>query len=219
MKTYAEKHWGDCSNAVAYKLNFVQLCYGYDSDASADFYASKCPHVDDLSIQIRNFETPKSGFSKKDYFQLFSYHMGVSEKMKKDMIAFGVEEENFRPIYTRKHDIVLGWQISPIHILPPIYSLNGGKEIVRCPICDLREIEYSDEVAHWQAYNRLGFPVYISTDVLQQMKPLNGAYEDSRRVIISLDLYNYLLKRYPRIECRPVFLGDVTQDKQYRRPF
>lgn len=30
--TYAEKKWGDCSNAVAYQFNFVKLVYGYSDD-------------------------------------------------------------------------------------------------------------------------------------------------------------------------------------------
>lgn len=216
MKTYAEKHWGNCNEAVAYNLNFVQMCYGYDSDASADFYSSKCPHVDELSIQIRDFETPKGGFPTKDYFQLGIGGYGVSEKLKRDMIEFGVEEENFRPIYTRKHDIILGWQIKPVHILPPIYHYNGGIEIIKCPICNIREYDHIEEVAFWKSYNRLGFPVYISEEVLRNMNAINGTYEDPRDVIISLDLYKYILIKYPRIECRPVFLGDVTQDKEFK---
>lgn len=39
----------------------------------------------------------------------------------------------------------------------------------------------------------------------------------SYTVIISLELYDYLIKKYPRLECRPVFIGNIKQDKEYIR--
>ena len=39
----------------------------------------------------------------------------------------------------------------------------------------------------------------------------------SYTVIISLELYNYLIEKYPRLECRPVFLGNVKDDPEYKK--
>ena len=34
----------------------------------------------------------------------------------------------------------------------------------------------------------------------------------------SLEIYNYLIEKYPRLECRPVFLGNVKDDDpEYKR--
>ena len=217
MRTFAEKNWGDCSKAVAYELNFVQMCYGYTSVSAADYFQSICPHIDDLSVQYKDFEYPRSGYSKKDYYQLDSYDMAVYKKMKNDMIEFGVQAEEFRPVYTRKHDVVLGWQIVPKHILPPIWQVNGEREIIECEICDYRIYECLDEIDFFEAYNGFGYPVYITQNAYEQMRHINATFENKSRVIISLDLYNYLIKKYPRLECRPVFLGDIKNDKEYIR--
>ena len=216
MKTFAEKNWGDCSKAVAYELNFVQMCYGYPTVALAEYYKSICPHVDDLSIQCRDLEYPKSGYSKKDYYQLDSYDMAVSDNLKTDMMRFGIPEEVFRPVYNKKHDIILGWQITPRNILPPIWQLNGEREIIMCEICNYRTYEVLDEINYFDAYDGMGYPVYISREVLEQMEDINATTETGS-VIISLDLYNYLIEKYPRLECRPVFLGQIEEDKEYLR--
>ena len=35
--------------------------------------------------------------------------------------------------------------------------------------------------------------------------------------MISLELYNYLIEKYPRLECRPVFLGNVKDDPEFKK--
>ncbi len=217
--TYAEKHWGNCDNAVAYQLNFVQLCYGYDSDMYNDYYklCEKCCYAE---TQKRDYEYPKGGFSKKDYYLLDTYDSGVSQEMMEDIIAFGVAKENFRPIFTRKHDIVLGYQLTPVYTLSPISEFNGYKKKLKCKNCGRCEYDYKyGETDTNSVYNRIGFPVYISDAVLKEVEEYHLAktLEYKESVIISLELYNYLLKKYPRIECRPVFLGDVTNDPEFLR--
>lgn len=71
---------------------------------------------------------------------------------------------------------------------------------------------------YFETYNRLGCPVYVSEEAFKKMEDINclDGEVGSYTVIISLELYNYLLKKYPRLECRPVFIGDVKQDKEYQ---
>ena len=214
--TFAEKKWGDCSKAVAYNLNFVQMCYLSGSKGHSDFFTSSCKKCEEYDIQIKDLEYPKSSFSKKDYFELQIGGYGVSQKLRDDMIAFGVSEDNFRPIYTAKHKDVLGYQICPVNKLPPIYHYNCQQAVPVCDECGFEIYEYTDDSYSNEVYKHLGYPKYLTKDELKSVGHLSGTYEWNDP-IISLELYNYLLKKYPRIECRPVFLGTVYEDKEYIR--
>ncbi len=213
MSTYAEKNWGDCSEAVAYSLNFVQMCYV--SGAWGRFYDIDCDECEH-DIQVKSFEYPKGSFSKKDYYILDMLVYGVSEKLKNDIITFGISEDLFRPIYTKKHDVVLGYQIVPKNILPLTYKENGMYEYSKCKKCGNVQYERYNELAFMKVYNDMDFPVYINQDALRKLEHINalGEYPENS-VIISLDLYNYLIKKYPRLECRPVYVGSVYEDKEY----
>ena len=213
MSTYAEKNWGNCSDAVAYSLNFVQMCY-ISGDFSRFFnvVCDKCEH----NVQVKSFEYSKGNFSKKDYYILDMLVYGVSEKLKNDMVAFGISEDLFKPIYTKKHDIVLGYQIVPKNILPLTYKENGMYEYSKCKKCGKIQYELYDAIAFMKVYNDLGFPVYINQSALEAMEDINALGErPGNDVIISLDLYNYLIEKYPRLECRPVYVGSVYEDKEY----
>ena len=213
MSTYAEKNWGNCSKAVAYSLNFVQMCY-ISGDFSRFFnvVCDKCEH----NVQVKSFEYSKGNFSKKDYYILDMLVYGVSEKLKNDMVAFGISEDLFKPIYTKKHDIVLGYQIVPKNILPLTYKENGMYEYSKCKKCGKIQYELYDAIAFMKVYNDLGFPVYINQSALEAMEDINALGErPGNDVIISLDLYNYLIEKYPRLECRPVYVGSVYEDKEY----
>lgn len=218
MLTFAEKYWGDCSKAVAYTLNFVQMSYASDSFTWTDYFDSVCPHYEDLSIQIKNFEFPKHSFSKKDYYQLQVGGYGVSQKLMEDMIAFGVEKENFKPIYySRDHHTILGYSISPIRTLPPICEQNLYKKRCVCKQCQFYIYDIIDSKSDWDAYNGVGYPDYFSQEALDSLDMIARKTE-SNDVIISLELYNYLIEKYPRLECRPVFLGNLkTDDREYLR--
>ncbi|MGN1442948.1 MAG: hypothetical protein ACI4XE_03775 [Acutalibacteraceae bacterium] len=217
MKTYAEKNWGDCSKAVAYSLNFVQLCYAYESDCYADYFelCSSCGHE---IRQIKPYEYPKSGFSKKDYFLLDTYEYGVSDKLKADMIAFGVPSEIFKPVYTRKHDIILGWYLAPETTLPEVYKLNCMSKNVICRDCGYTLYEYDESACTNEVYGGLGYPFYIDEKALSALDSIAKTTEyGNRDVLISLDLYNFLIEKYPRLECRPVFLGNIRNDPEFLR--
>lgn len=216
MSTFAEKHWGDCSKAVAYNLNFVQMCYVSGSCKWTDYYDIMCEECV-KTVQSKDFVYPKGSFSKKDYYILDYYCYGVSEKLKNDMLSFGVPENVFRPIWSSKGKLLLGYQIVPTNILPPTFTENGMEEVSCCRRCGHKTYEIKDEVDGTKAYTGLGYPVYISQKALERMQIINSLYEYPDEVIISLDLYNYLIKKYPRLECRPVFLGSVYEDMEYLR--
>ena len=213
MSTYAEKNWGDCSKAVAYSLNFVQMCYiSGNWSRFYDIVCDECEH----DVQSKPFEYSKGSFSKKDYFILDMLVYGVSEKLKNNMIAFGISKDLFKPIYTKKHDVILGYQIVPKNILPLTYKENGMYEFSRCEKCGRIQYELYDKIAFMKVYHDLGFPVYINQSAFDAMEDVNALGERPENdVIISLDLYNYLIEKYPRLECRPVYLGSVYEDMEY----
>ncbi len=221
--TYAEKYWGDCSNAVAYELNFVQMCYGCDNDCVSDFF-SNTPCCNMTCNQIKDLEFPKGSFSKKDYFQLDYGFMGVSEKLKQDMVLFGVSEDNFRPVYTKKHDLLLGYQITPQITLSSIDEYNDTRAIFTCTQCGS---EYFENMAYDgdynietgvdnRAYGGVGYPTYISHEIYENL-PIISKTQEYGSVIISFELYDKLIKLYPKLECRPVFIGDVKENDEYKR--
>ena len=69
MKTYAEKNWGDCSKAVAYNLNFTQMCYSPGNVPRSEFYKVACNNCL-RDEQHKEFEYRKSDFSKKEIILL-----------------------------------------------------------------------------------------------------------------------------------------------------
>lgn len=217
MKTYAEKKWGDCSKAVAYQFNFVKLVYRYSADCYDD-YLYLCSKCKNEIKQKKDYEYPKSSFPKnKDYYLLDTYDSGVSEKLRNDMIEFGISEENFRPVYPRNHSEILGYQVTPKNMLPSITENNAEKQIFYCEHCKTKKFEVDD--SYFDTYNRLGCPVYISKEAFNKMEHINclDGEMGSYTVIISLELYNYLIEKYPRLECRPVFLGNVKDDPEFKK--
>ena len=218
MTTYAEKKWGNSSKAVAYQFNFVKLVYRYSADCYDDYF-HLCPKCKNEIKQKKDYEYPKSSFPKnKDYYLLDTYDSGVSEKLKNDMLEFGVAEGNFRPIYSRRHNEILGYQVTPKNMLPSITENNAERQIFYCEHCKTKKFEVDD--SYFDAYNRLGCPAYISKEALDKMEHINclDGEVGSYTVIVSLELYNYLIEKYPRLECRLVFLGNVKDDDpEYKR--
>lgn len=143
----------------------------------------------------------------------------MSEKLRNDMIEFGISEKNFRPVYPRNHSEILGYQVTPKNMLPSITENNAEKQIFYCKYCNKKVFELEDDDYYDDAYNRLGCPVYMSKEAYEKMELINcldgeiGSYT----VIISLELYNYLIEKYPRLECSPVFLGNVKDDPEFKK--
>lgn len=210
MKTFAEKNWGDCSTAIGYGLNFVQITYLQGS--SEDYFENGCSVCSSFGKQSRNFVCKKSDLSKKDYYQLSFGGMGVSDALKKEMVDFGIGEEQFRPIISPRGD-VLGYQIAPTRSFALDPDKNGMVLRNVCSFCGKKHYEIQEETFPLLVYDGLGYPLYTENEFYEHLAidPL------SQEILISTLLYNHLLTQYPRLECRPIFFGSQIDDPEYIR--
>lgn len=209
MKTYAEKHWGDCSGAIAYCLNFVQISYLKSEDE--EYYDIDCPICGRLGMQKADLTSSKTEMSKKDYYQLSNGGMGISEKMYMDMLEYGITPNCFRPIRNIKNGI-LGYQITPIKRLSALPEENGWHISLKCQNCQHIKYEVNEEMKGLLAYNGLGYPIYLGDTSFEDDLVLLEGFDD---ILISTKFYQYLVNLYPRIECRPVFKGTIDFDPEY----
>lgn len=218
MQTYAEKYWGDCSKAIGYQLNFEHI-YLVCNESWAKSFRSSTKHDVHFDVQVMPYKYPKSSISKnKDFYRLNGYHCGVSKRLMQDMVDFGANREDFLPIInSRNSEDVLGYSLLPKNILPPIYHLNCMHKVYYCNECKIFKFEYNDDVNMLDAYNGSGYPVYIDEEVLKCFNIINRTLEFETDVIINLELYNYLINKYPKLECRPVFIGNLADDPEYKR--
>lgn len=79
-------------------------------------------------------------------------------------------------------------------MLPSITENNAQKQVFYCEECKTKKYEVDDK--YFETYNRLGCPVYVSEEALNKMEHINclDGEVGSYTVIISLKLYNYLIK-------------------------
>ncbi len=214
VSTYAEKKWGDCSQAVAYSLNFVQMCY--TTNSYDEFFSIPCKTCETYK-QEEDYRYSKSGFSKKDYYRLDFGGYGVSENLKVCMLDFGVPEKNFRPIYDKRHKAILGYQLTCDKILPSVSNKNGFLISKKCESCGHITYVFDYKLKNSSVYNGLGYPEYTTKEAISYLDVIASPMENRKAVYISLNLYRFLIEKYPRLECRPVFIGDVYDDPEYIR--
>lgn len=214
MKTYAERKWDKCNDAVAYALCFTGMCYG--NGYYEDYYKSICDKCDLNMVQVEDYIFPKSSIPKnKAHFLLdIAYDKAVKPELMEYMLEYGISKDNFRPIYTRNHQEIIAYQITPTKKLGSIASENGYKVIKKCTHCGAKKYELDDELYSLNVYDGMGYPLYINETELAKLEDI-AICSELNDIIISLDFYTYLLKEYPKIECRPVFLGDVYHDNEY----
>lgn len=229
MKTFAQKHWPqEDKKAVAYKLNFVSMAYGYGDRIHGDYFRPCCEKTKAVSVHYKDFEFPKSKTVLKPYIQLDWYFYAVSEELKNAIIDFGIddnEEDIFRPVWTKKHDKPLCYSIEPKHILKPIAQENNYDTKVVCEDHDVvwafrKKDDYTD-------YKGIGGPVYISEEVLEDFHDFNYTYEFFgpggyllRNVIVSKRVYDFIISLYPRAEFRPVLIKEEpieTEEMKQKR--
>lgn len=224
-KTFAQKNWPlEDKNAIAYQLNFVSIAYGYDSDKHECYFTSCCRKNNSLSIHFKDFEYPKTVAIQKPYFQLDWYFYAVSEELKNAILSFGIddkEEDVFRPVWTRKHDKPICYSIEPRHILMPIAKENNYETEIICKDCDIvwAYVKNEDLKKH-SLYNGLGPPIYVSSNILEDLHDFNVTYEYFgprgflvRDVIVSKRICEFILSLYPRAEFRPVVIKGQSGDK------
>lgn len=218
MKTFLQKNWPDIENkAVAYSLNFIYMAYSYDS-VHENYFKPCCSETKSLSVHYKNFEISKSQI-KKPYFQLDWFFYGVSPQLKNELVDFGIDDaENiFRPIYTKKEREIVAFSIEPVHILKPIYKENDYNIDVLCEKHNVVWATVNDENLYRKSRYKLGEPIYISKEVLDDFHDFNYTYEFFgpggyllRNVIVSKRIYDFIISLYPRAEFRPVLIKEES---------
>ncbi len=207
--------YDNLGEAKAFALSFTNFAYFYDDWEDEDSYTVICK-VCYQEIQHSDYQMPKSS-AKKDTAILHSLEFGVSPKLREELIAkFDVSEADFRPIRTKKNEIVY-YQITPQHVLPPLHQVNKWPILSVCPHCG--NIRYDDTAQE----NDRGEPYYyISQEVLDGMHDLNVTFEHFHRdyplFVISRQLYDYLIGLYPRTHYFPFFMKEnVSQEMSDRQ--
>lgn len=203
MAKLMDRLYDNIDEAKAFMLSFTNFAYFYDDVNPWDFQTEIC-HECGKHYQSRDFLAPKAS-CKKPTSILHSFDMGVSKELRDDLIAqFDITEADFRPVRTKKGEIVY-YQITPQNVMLPIHEENEWQIVINCPKCGSVQYKRSD------FRNEKKEPYYfISQAALDDMKDFNVTYEQFRWgipvVIISRRVYDYLAERYPRTHYFPLFL-------------
>ena len=209
MSKLMDRLYDNIDEAKAFALSFTNFAYIYDNVSFDEFLAVTCEECGKRH-QYRDYLYPKASF-KKPTAILSTYDFGISCELRDELIEkFDITEDDFRPIYTKKGELVY-YQITPQNVMEPIYEENGWYVTSVCPQCGA--VQYgSDRIGHWY-YNGKREPfAFISQNALDNMHDLNISYERflrySANYVISRRLYDFLTERYPRTHYFPLFLKE-----------
>jgi hypothetical protein len=200
--------YDNLDEAKAFALSFTNFAYFYDDLEDTDTHRLVCKHCY-KEIQYADYRMPKAS-AKKPTAILHSCEPGVSPELRDELIAkFDITEADFRPVRTKKDEIVY-YQITPQHVMIPLCEANDWTIEMICPECGT--------VLHDQPRkkNENGEPYYyISQEALDDMHDLNVTFERFRRhsslFVISRRLYDFLIERYPRTHYFPFFLKQFSE--------
>ena len=197
--------YDDLDKAKAYALSFTNFTYFYGDICFDDYEQVLCEECG-KALQVRDYLCPKAN-CKKPTSILHSWEFGVSPELRDELIAnFDVTEGDFRPIRTKRGEIVY-YQITPQHTLLPLHEENGWPIQARCPKCG--NVRY-DRI---QQENDLEEPYfYITAEAVASMHDLNVTFErfsmDFPLFVISRRLYDYLIEHHPRTHYFPFYLKE-----------
>lgn len=203
MAKLMNRLYDNIDDAKAFMLSFTNFAYFYDDVSPWDFQTEVC-HVCRRYCQSKDFLAPKVS-CKKPTSILHSLDMGVSQELRDDLVKhFDITEADFRPVRTKKGEIVY-YQITPQHVMRPIHEENEWQIKISCPACGAVQYHRTD------FQNEKKEPYYfISQAALDDMHDLNVTYEQfrwgCRVVVISRRVYDYLTGHYPRTHYYPLFL-------------
>lgn len=203
MAKLMDRLYDNIDEAKAFMLSFTNFAYFYDDVSPWDFMTETCHECRKCS-QTKDFLAPKAS-CKKPTSILHSLDMGVSREVRDELIQhFNITEADFRPVRTKKGEIVY-YEITPQHVMLPIHEENEWEIAINCPQCGSVQYKRSD------FRNEKKEPYYfISQAALDDMHDLNVTYEQFRWgipvVIVSRRVYDYLTERYPRTHYFPLFL-------------
>ena len=198
-RVYTKK---DYENAVAYRVWFLQGAYNeYDDVESEDenCCVENRKHGMCNMVQVRPQYLPKREFGKKNCAQLDYRGYAVSKEVRDDLIELGATEEDFWPVYTKKKEIVC-YQLMPKHKVS-LGEVNGWQKEIVCPYCGYAN--YHEDESQ---------PILIDKQTLEELKVLNATEETlggaPMYLIINKETYEFLTKKYKRMNFEPIFLKE-----------
>lgn len=205
MMNVNEKRYPNISEAVAFRIAFAPMAYSYGDIGWDDIERYVCESCG-LTEQYADFLAPKTSF-KKEFAILDTYHYGVDANIRNELIEnFDVTEDDFRPCRNKVGDIVF-YQITPTHTMLPLISVNKTRPLKPCKKCG--SIQYREK----EYLNENGYPYsFITKEVLNDLHDLNVTYEKYEMYlpywVVSRRVYDFLIKRYPRMNFEPIFLNE-----------
>lgn len=241
IQMYFERKYesADYDNATAYILKFPKKCYFYDDWPDEEFYPQnntccRCK-MEANDFKEKLYIKPNDGVGK-----LLKEKIGgvstdamepiVSIQLYEKLIEYGLDENLFREVFSKKEK-VLGYKFyCPNNILPSL-SVNNMEFLRKavCPECGRilfnSSVSYGSDqrVLHRRfkhVYGKNGYPLHddrvlINADGVKALKEVNWTNEfffGNRYVIVNKDLFNFLIKQIPRIKksCIPVFYDEST---------
>ena len=209
MGKLMDRLYDNINEAKAFELSFTNFIYYYDDLFWGDFETTLCVRCK-KSIQHRDYLYPKAS-CKKPCGILETLEFGVSPELRNELIErFDVTDEDFRPIYSKRGELVY-YQVTPQHVMLPIHKENHWVPKDPCPVCG--SVEYQ----HYDFENEKGeFYHYITQEALDNMHDFNVTYEGFRWYrpicVISRRVYDFLTERYPRTHYKPFFLKEQGVD-------
>lgn len=203
MRKMMDRLYPNIGEAKAFSLSFTNFAYFYDDVGFDDFHSVICDECK-KTIQNKDYLFPRAS-CKKPTSILHTLEFGVSAELREELIArFDVTEEDFRPIRSKRGEIVY-YQITPQHVMLPIHKENGWLPKEPCPRCGSVQYDFNDfENEKGETFH------YISQAALEDMHDFNVTYEKFRfhmpMYIISRRVYDFLTEQYPRTHYFPLFL-------------
>lgn len=203
MPKLMHRLYDNLEEAKAFALSFTNFAYFYDDWEDKDTHTVLCEECH-KEIQHADYRMPRSS-AKKPTAILHSLEFGVSPELQKELIdRFDITEADFRPIRTKKGEIIY-YQITPQHVMRPLFEVNCWTVLNTCSQCG--NVRYDDPRRENDNGERY---YYITQEALDDMHDLNMTFEhfhrDYPRFVISRRLYDFLIERYPRTHYFPFFL-------------
>ncbi len=204
-KNVNENRYSNLEDAVAFVVAFSPMLYTYGSVSLDEIEIETCSRCH-LTKQINDFIAPKSKKTEIERAMLHTWNYGVSIEVRDLLIKNfnDISELDFRPCRNKNKDIVY-YQLTPQHIMKPMAEQLHYRKLKPCKKCgnvQYRYKEYKNDKG-WEYY-------YITQIALNDLKSINVTYEHFNmyfpKVVVSRQLYDYLIERYPRMEFNPMYL-------------
>ena len=203
MQSINDKRYDNISEAVAFVIRFEYMIYSYGNVSWEEYEMEACSRCHRM-IQHGDFLAPTAN-CKKPFGILDSYHFGVNEELRNDLIEnFDIAAEDFRPVRNKTGQIVY-YQITPQHTMQPIASVNRVKMLKPCRKCGhvqhrIKEYETEEGYAYY----------FITEEALKDLHDVNETVEKFNMYfplyVVSRRVYDHLSAKYPRMRFEPMFL-------------